>query len=337
MFVVETAAALSAKVIFETIGATAGFAKEGIGLFDSLRERKKKDEGILSRSLKQSGNATPEAQKAVHEMYEALAEATPYVRRIVKRRILARLQAVLVSACGLAAVLGVVFTVRDVPYIGQLLSGALQWIFWPALFVLLYFGATWTLRFQELHTSAADMDEFKYLQNQPFYSLLPEVIHRKTQELAESMASQERYSLSSQERNLLLVYGHLSSIVNMLENYALTDDCANGSLAVGAYFEAAIDRAIIDVIKDMFANGNKPSYQTQTEIFDRQGLSRIVGSARYQKAIKSAIEAFEKDEDGEKAFFNELSKLGPGLFTNTLIESQRRSWMSKVPSLFSKR
>ena len=73
MFVVETAVALSAKVIFETIGATAGFAKEGIGLFDSLRERKKKDEGILSRSLKQSGNATPEAQKAVHEMYEALA------------------------------------------------------------------------------------------------------------------------------------------------------------------------------------------------------------------------------------------------------------------------
>jgi hypothetical protein len=276
---------LTAKIVFETIGATAGLAKEGLGLTDKLRDRKSEIRGLLERDLSRTGNNSPGLANDLHELYDTLDTATKYVRRIVKRRMVVRVQALAIVAA--TSIFAFIYAKPTLTKVGDWIGvNVTEWTLMGGSFVLLYLGCSWFLRFSELKTSGRPVEEFSDLEK--ISGGVPDKIRAQLKKLTESMESQERSALTGLDRSLLTEFGKLSSLIDVLEISTLVNACKMGSLATEAGLSSEMDECVLAILErsENVATLQKPAVILDTalyEIFDRSGIGHVVYASRYSR------------------------------------------------------
>jgi hypothetical protein len=333
------------KFVFETVAAIIGMSKEGMGLADKLRERKATAQGVLEKKLALAGIPSAESEKAVKELYQNIQSATPYVRRLVKKRILIRIQILALAGIGLSLLIWFGKLWEKLPWWGQPVSAATQWILLPLGFIISYFAGTWFLRVRELKTAGAQIDDLKDLASNKVFEKLPEWLRTKINNLAQEIAFRDRSVVNGLDRVLLEKYGALSSMVDLLETASLADSCAESELSIGGYMRSEMDRCVIAILKDATepnCSFGEPPRNCETtierelfETFQAAGIGYVVNAKRYQKPLVKAVEAYKEGKDISSKFYEVLKESSPDLFAKSLIESQRVSALTRF-KIFSR-
>jgi hypothetical protein len=333
---------LTAKIVFETVAAVAGFAKEGISLADVLRERKLSETPLLIKYLDFSDDQTREATKNIRKVYETLNDARPKIRRIIRRRIGIRLQVLLGALATMA--LGLSFTEGLEP--GFTLSKSLSMnSWWTAVLIgiFAFFACSMVFRIGELeHPLRFELSsQSQYL---PFWSRLAAPWRARIASILKEVWYREHQGLNAADRTLLLEYARINALVDILETQTLAASCAESSITIGACLFKEIDEAVLKILLDAteYLRVNPdlrvcPLSEHLLEIYQQAGIGFIVDTKRYKSALhSSAVEIESGNFDVRRIFEANVSRQQTLMLSSNLIESGRLSAGERVMSLVRK-
>ena len=330
--------AFTAKVAFETIAAVAGFAKEGIGLYDALRDRKSESVGLLQKLIQSSGGAESRAFENIKKVYTALKDATPYVRNIVKKRVLIRLQTAIV-------VIGTsTFVIDQLPFISDRVAGTpYGWAIGIAEFIAVFFVFNWIPKIYELKQTSisGDAELIKQFEAGDIKNKVEEYVSK----ISKQADGLERNALSNYDSQLLIAYGSLAALVNLLETSMLVDNCRTGLILVESVLKEEIDTAVIALLEKANEDRKNPPSENRdlnsmqdyfVQKFKALGIEYLLKNDRYKDAFIAAIEKFHSDEDGIQTFRDTLRNQETYLFQNSFIESERLSMFERIGKILPK-
>ena len=149
-------AAAIAKVL-EILAGAAGMTKEGLELTNALRKHAKELSPILVKVLKDSRASNDQIEK-INEAYHAVHTARPFIVRIVKHKLIIRVQVLALVAAGVA--FSIVFGNYQLEQISEYFGDRFPRFHVPTallvgiMFAGLYFGSKWFLRISDLRSAA---------------------------------------------------------------------------------------------------------------------------------------------------------------------------------------
>lgn len=319
---------LTAKIVFETVAAVSGFAKEGIGLAEKLRERKNQLRPLLLKLSSDGENSSALAIKAINELYDSLRDSRPHVRRIVKRRIVLRIQVLIGVLAGIA--FGSTYWHTDWIEEIKKFSGYSNspWIGGFSA-VVLFLICGWLLQIGEFRF--ADKfnlsEERKYI---PFWDKLPPFVRAPFSAIIEKVWFQERTGLTISDRMLLVEYGKLSGLVEVLESQALAQSCSFGAFNAAVYLKKELDECVFLVLKDAAAlakanpNADAPTLVSRLpSIYQEAGIGEVCNQVRYKAALVRQASEYDEGGKDDSIFWNTLKNEDVTMFRSAMIESGR--------------